>query len=445
MQQTIVAIATPPGRGSVGVVRVSGPAVEGLLGPLLGQRPAPRSAVFTAFRDAEQQPIDRGIAVFFEGPASYTGEDCLELQAHGNPLLLDRLILRLTELGCRPARPGEFTERAFLNGKLDLAQAEAVADLITAETEAGIKAAQRSLTGEFSRQVDALVEECIALRCYVEAAIDFSEEEIDLLAQGDIAARIDQLARRLHGLLGRSRSGAVLREGRTWVLCGEPNAGKSSLMNVLSGLDTAIVTDIPGTTRDLLKVSIQIEGTPIHLIDTAGLRAQPADAIEAEGIRRARAALASADGVLLVTDDRTPEAAEALHSSLPGDIPILLIRNKIDLSGAAPLLEPSARGLSVRLSLKTLAGLDKLHEGFSRLLAQSSPEEAPFMARRRHLDALGLAEASIAEARTILTEGRPELLAEQLRIAQDAFSKITGVFSSDDLLGEIFSSFCIGK
>ena len=444
-QETIAAIATPPGRGGVGILRISGPRVRTLIDALIGHPLPPREARFTAFRDAGGQTLDQGLALFFKGPASYTGEDCLELQAHGNPLLLDRLLARLTELGCRLARPGEFTERAFLNGKLDLAQAEAVADLIEAGTETAVRAAQSSLCGDFSRKIAALVDDCIRLRCQVEAAIDFIDEDIDPLSLSGVGEGLWHLEETLLEILAISRQGVLLREGMTLILLGPPNAGKSSLLNILSGEDRAIVTEIPGTTRDLLRVRLDLGGVPVELIDTAGLRDHPADAIEAEGIRRAQVALQSADGALVVSDDSEPESVGPLLTGLSESLPRLWIRNKIDLSGNPPDLEETPLGPSVRVSLKTREGLSMLESALGRLTGIRPQAEPPFLARRRHIDALERAHQALKEALTCRELGNTELVAEQLRLVQASLGEITGTFSSDDLLGEIFSSFCIGK
>lgn len=444
-RETIAAIATPPGRGGVGIIRISGPLVRTVIDGLIAHPLLPREARYTSFRETNGDILDQGLALFFMGPSSYTGEDCLELQAHGNPLLLDRLLARLTELGCRLARPGEFTERAFLNGKLDLAQAEAVADLIEAGTETALRAAQGSLCGDFSRRIKALVDDCIRLRCQTEAAIDFIDEDIDPLSLRGVAEGLVSLEAALQEILAISRQGALLREGMTLILLGRPNAGKSSLLNVLSGEDRAIVTEIPGTTRDLVRVRLDLGGVPVELIDTAGLRDDPADAIEAEGIRRTQMALQSAEAALVVSDDSEPESASALLTSLPGSLPRLWIRNKIDLSGNPPGFEETPYGPSIRVSLKTLEGLSTLEKALGRLTGSSPQAEPPFLARRRHIDALERAHQALKEALTCGEIGNTELVAEQLRRVQASLGEITGTFSSDDLLGEIFSSFCIGK
>lgn len=443
---TIAAIATPTGRGGIGVIRVSGPNVESLLEPLLGKKPAPREALFSAFRDAGGEPLDQGIALYFPGPRSFTGESMLELHAHGNPVLLDLILARLFALGCRPARPGEFTERAFLNNKIDLAQAEAVADLINAETARGVRAAARSLDGEFSKRIHALVECCIQLRLYVEAAIDFTDEDIDFLSEAGVEGQLLSLRATLDGVLDASKVGALLREGMTLVLAGKPNAGKSSLLNLLCGRESAIVTPIAGTTRDTLKEHIELDGIPLHIIDTAGLRIDTDDPIEKEGIRRARAALESADQILLIVDDRHPEDLIEITQELPEGRDYLIVRNKIDLSGSLPGVSASVLGDEIRISLKTGQGVSALKARLlSSIAVEGEANSGQFMARRRHLNAIEEAAEEIVQAIAVLHAKRPELLAEHLRNAQSSLSKITGEFSSDDLLGRIFSSFCIGK
>ena len=444
-EDTIAAVATCPGRGGVGVIRVSGSRVETLLEPLLGKRPAPREAVYTTFWNADGERLDQGIALYFPEPKSYTGESTLELHAHGNPVLLDLILARLFELGCRPARPGEFTERAFLNNKIDLAQAEAVADLIDAETHEGVRAATRSLDGEFSKRIHALVEACIQLRLFVEAAIDFTDEDIDFLSDASVEGQLSALQADLASVLLASQQGALLREGMTLALAGKPNAGKSSLLNLLSGRESAIVTPIAGTTRDTLRESIVLEGIPLHVIDTAGLRVETADPIEQEGIRRARKAFENADHIVIVVDDRYPEDLIEITQDLPQGKPRLIVRNKIDLSGNTPSLLETPDGFEIRLSLKTSEGVENLK---SHLLAQTpcSPGgEGVFMARRRHLEALTAAQEELSQAAFALNNHQPELVAEHLLVAQNHFSEITGAFTSDDLLGRIFSSFCIGK
>jgi len=444
-QDTIAAIATPPGRGGVGVVRVSGPGTAALAKAVLGKDLQPRRAYFLPFLDADGSVLDSGLALYFPGPRSFTGEDVLELHGHGSPVVLDLLLRRLLALGARLARPGEFSERAFLNGKIDLAQAEAIADLIDSGTEQAARSAQRSLQGEFSRLVDALVEELIQLRLYVEAAIDFTDEDIDFLGEGEIAAKLAGLSGRLEQIRHTAKQGCVLRDGLTVVIAGRPNAGKSSLLNSLAGREAAIVTEIAGTTRDLLREHIQIDGMPLHIVDTAGLR-EGADAVEREGIRRAREAIGKADLVLLMMDDREPEADEDWLADVPARLPVARVRNKIDLTGRPAGASQTEAGWTVSLSVKTGAGLEALRQHLKQCAGYDSGAGAVFIARRRHLDALARAHEAVASGLRQLQGARaPELLAEDLRLAQQALSEITGAFSSDDLLGRIFGSFCIGK
>ncbi len=444
---TIAALATPPGVGGIGIVRLSGPGVRALAERLLGALPPPRRAAYKAFRDAAGVPIDQGIALFFPTPHSYTGEDVLELHGHGGPVVLDLLLRRALELGARPARPGEFSERAFLNGKLDLSQAEAVADLIEASSEAAARSALRSLEGVFSTQVHALVEALVRLRSYVEAAIDFPEEEIDFLADERVARELAALAQRLSALMGAARQGCLLHDGMTVVLAGPPNAGKSSLLNALTQRDSAIVSQIPGTTRDVLRERIAIDGLPLHVLDTAGLR-EGGDEIESEGMRRARAAMERAERVLLIIDDSTADDAvlASLVRQLPPAAPYSLIRNKIDLSGRLPGLSAPGTIPEIALSVKTGAGLEALRAHLKVCAGFQTVGEGTFIARRRHLNALALADGHIRAAGEALAHSRAgELMAEELRLAQRALGEITGEFTSEDLLGRIFSSFCIGK
>lgn len=444
---TIAAIATPPGRGGIGVVRVSGPRCGAIATALLGGVPRPRAAAFRHFRDADGGLIDAGVALYFPAPHSFTGEDVLELHGHGGPVVMDLLMARVLELGARPARPGEFSERAFLNDKLDLAQAEAVADLIASSTVAAARAAMRSLEGEFSAQVRALVEGLIELRMYVEAAIDFPEEEVDFLNEGHIAERLQRLHDQLAALRATAVQGRLLRDGMTVVIAGRPNAGKSSLLNRLAGREAAIVTAIPGTTRDVLREHIGIDGMPLHVIDTAGLRTG-ADVIEQEGVRRAWSEIRAADQILLVIDDQQGLTAEdqALRAQFPAEAAVTLIYNKIDLSGKTPAQREDGPGAALWLSAKTGAGLDLLRRRLKSCMGYQDSGEGGFMARRRHLDALEQAAAALAQARYRLDVSHAgELVAEELLQAQHALGEITGEFSSEDLLTRIFSSFCIGK
>ena len=447
-RDTIAAVATAPGIGGVGIVRLSGPRVPEIARALLGDLPPPRLARLAGFRAADGSALDQGLALYFPAPHSFTGEHVLELHGHGGPVVLDLLLQRTLALGARPARPGEFSERAFLNGKLDLAQAEAVADLIESASAQAARAALNSLQGAFSRRVHALVEQLIALRMHIEAALDFPEEEIDFLADPTLRERAAQLRQALEQLQTDSRQGQLLHDGMTVVLAGRPNAGKSSLLNLLAQRDSAIVSPIPGTTRDVLRERIQIDGLPLHVLDTAGLRAS-ADAIETEGVRRARDAMLRADRVLLLIDDATDDtpAVTALLAELPADVQVTLVRNKIDVSGrAAGVTERGPHAVAeVALSAHTGAGLDALHAHLKACMGYQAAGEGAFRARRRHLDALARTRAELSNAHTELAAGRGELAAEALRQAQQALGEITGEFTSDDLLGRIFASFCIGK
>ncbi|QFT86788.1 tRNA modification GTPase MnmE [Halomonas sp. THAF12] len=449
-QDTIAALATPPGRGGVGIIRVSGPACRTIAGSLLGHCPAPRFALYGPFR-GEQGMIDEGIALFFEGPNSFTGEDVLELQGHGGPVLMDLLLERCVRLGARLARPGEFSERAFLNDKLDLAQAEAIADLIEASSRGAAENALRSLQGEFSRRVEGLVQRLIELRMYVEAAIDFPEEEIDFLADGHVAAKLAEVRGELSEVRAAAAQGALMREGMSVVIAGRPNAGKSSLLNALTEQETAIVTDIEGTTRDVLREHIHLDGMPLHVIDTAGLRDTP-DAVEQIGVARAWSEIEKADRVLLMVDAATTDALDPMAiwpefvERLADPSRLTLVRNKVDTSQETPGLDLSTATPVVRLSAKTGEGVDNLKEHLKAVMGFSATTEGRFSARRRHLDALDRAEQALGNGEAQLAGyGAGELLAEDLRDAQQALGEITGEFSADDLLGEIFGSFCIGK
>ncbi len=443
---TIAAIATPPGRGGVGIVRVSGKKVADIARGLIGRLPQRRVATFSRFLDSTGQSIDEGILLYFAAPASFTGEDILELQGHGGPVVMDLLLQRVVELGARLAQPGEFSRRAFLNDKLDLAQAEAIADLIDSQTAAAARSAVRTMSGRFSDEVHELVDEITGLRMYVEAAIDFPEEEIDFLADSHITEKLDAIAWEIDALQKRARTGTLLRDGMTLVIAGLPNAGKSSLMNALTGEDSAIVTHIPGTTRDVLRERIDLDGLPVHLIDTAGLR-DTEDEVEKEGVRRAREQIARADHALWVFDDETdPEAKSLAHADLPAELPLTLVRNKTDLTGIASGIDLSSQPPQIRLSAKTGEGMAELRDYLKRLVHFEGADEGDFSARRRHLNAIARAAESIICGQVALLDGRAgELLAEDLRQAQLALSEITGEFTADDLLGEIFSSFCIGK
>lgn len=446
-EDTIAAVATPPGRGGVGIVRISGPATQEIAKTLLECLPEPRKAVFRRFRDHDGAVLDEGLALYFPGPRSFTGEDVLELHGHGGPVVMDLLLARVLELGARAARPGEFSLRAFLNDKLDLAQAEAVADLIDSGSREAARAAVGSLQGAFSSHVHELVEGLIRLRMYVEAAIDFPEEEIDFLADGQIAVQLHPLRRRLSELRAKAFQGCLLHDGMTVVIAGRPNSGKSSLLNALSGRESAIVTDIPGTTRDILRERISLDGLPLHVIDTAGLR-ESADLVEQEGIRRAWKEIETADRVLILIDDRegVTEAERVLRARLPEGLAMTLIRNKIDLSGNPPALVEGDWGAELQISAKTGQGLDLLVQHLKDCMGYRQAGEGVFMARRRHLNALDQAAQFLHDAAEQLEKYQAgELAAEDLRLAQEALGEITGEFTSEDLLGRIFSSFCIGK
>ncbi|TVP43251.1 MAG: tRNA uridine-5-carboxymethylaminomethyl(34) synthesis GTPase MnmE [Halomonas sp.] len=447
---TIAALATPPGRGGVGIIRVSGNACRTIAEAIVGQCPSPRYAHYGPFYGAEGT-IDEGIALFFNGPHSFTGEDVLELQGHGGPIIMDMLLERCVALGARLARPGEFSERAFLNDKLDLAQAEAIADLIDATSRSAAENAVRSLQGEFSKRVSALVTRLIELRVYVEAAIDFPEEEIDFLADGHVAQHLNDVQQALSGVRQAAGQGALLREGMSVVIAGRPNAGKSSLLNALTEQDTAIVTDIAGTTRDVLREHIHIDGMPLHIIDTAGLRDTP-DAVEKIGVARAWAEIEKADRVLLLVDAAATVSTDPMAiwpefvARLPDQARLTLVRNKIDTSGEPAGIDLSTTTPIVRLSAKTGGGVDNLKTHLKEVMGFASTTEGRFSARRRHLDALDRAMGALETGRAQLDGyGAGELLAEDLRDAQQALGEITGEFSADDLLGEIFGSFCIGK
>ncbi|MCW0918999.1 MULTISPECIES: tRNA uridine-5-carboxymethylaminomethyl(34) synthesis GTPase MnmE [Pseudomonas] len=451
-RETIAAVATAQGRGGVGIVRISGPLASVAAKAISGRELKPRYAHYGPFFSDDQQVLDEGLALYFPGPNSFTGEDVLELQGHGGPIVLDMLLKRCLELGCRLARPGEFSERAFLNDKLDLAQAEAIADLIEASSAQAARNALRSLQGAFSQRVHNLTEQLIGLRIYVEAAIDFPEEEIDFLADGHVLSMLDKVRDELSTVLREAGQGALLRDGMTVVIAGRPNAGKSSLLNALAGREAAIVTEIAGTTRDILREHIHIDGMPLHVVDTAGLR-DTDDHVEKIGVERALKAIGEADRVLLVVDATAPEALDpfALWPEFleyrPDPAKVTLIRNKADLTGEAVSLETSDDGhVTISLSAKSAEGLDLLRDHLKACMGYEQTSESSFSARRRHLEALRHASAALEHGRAQLTlAGAGELLAEDLRQAQHSLGEITGAFSSDDLLGRIFSSFCIGK
>jgi tRNA modification GTPase len=449
--ETIAAVATAPGRGAVGVVRLSGPQALAIATQLAGALPPPRHAALRTFRDAQGAPLDQGLLLAFPQPDSYTGEDVVELQGHGGPVVLDLLVRAACALGARPARPGEFSERAFLNGRLDLAQAEAVADLISAATAEAARAAQRSLQGEFSARVRALVDELIGLRIFVEGALDFSDEDVDWLADDALHARIAALLAGLRGLVDAAAQGRRLREGLTVALAGQPNVGKSTLLNRLAGTEAAIVTEIPGTTRDLLRENVNVDGLPLTVVDTAGLRDSD-DPVERIGIERAWQALAAAELVLFLVDDRAGITAQdrALLERLPPGAEVVIVHNKCDLAERAPALVGAAHSrdasVELRLCARSGAGLDLLKREIRRVAGLSASGESLFSARTRHVDALQRGLACVQDAELRLRErAAPELAAEDLRLAQRALSEITGAFSTEDLLGRIFGQFCIGK
>lgn len=449
---TIVAQATPPGRGGVGILRVSGRAASQIAQEILGKLPKPRYADYLPFRDADGSTLDQGIALWFPGPNSFTGEDVLELQGHGGPVILDLLLKRIISLdGVRIARPGEFSERAFLNDKLDLAQAEAIADLIDASSEQAARSAVNSLQGAFSHRIHHLVEALTHLRIFVEAAIDFPDEEIDFLSDGKIEAQLNTVIGDLDAVRAEARQGSLLREGMKVVIAGRPNAGKSSLLNALAGREAAIVTDIAGTTRDVLREHIHLDGMPLHIIDTAGLR-EASDEVERIGIERAWNEIEQADLVLFMVDGTTTDATEPAQiwpefmARLPETLPIVVVRNKADITGETlGLTEVNGHSL-IRLSARTGDGIDLLRDHLKQVMGFNHNMEGGFLARRRHLQALELAAEYLIQGKDQLLGARAgELLAEELRMSQLALSEITGEFTSDDLLGRIFSSFCIGK
>jgi tRNA modification GTPase len=440
---TIVAAATPPGTGGIGIVRLSGPGAQQIAEALVGRLPEARVAAHRTFMDATGNAIDSGIVLRFAAPASFTGEDVVELHGHGGPVVVALVVDAAVSAGARIAEPGEFTKRAFLNDKLDLAQAEAVADLIGSGTEQAARAALRSLTGAFSGLVDAVAADLERLRLYVEAAIDFPEEEIDFLSDAELQRAIEKTATAFADLHAQARVGRVLRDGYRVVIVGKPNAGKSSLMNRLSGEDTAIVTEVAGTTRDILREQINIDGLAVELVDTAGLRNDP-DRIEAEGIRRARDALQSADAVLWIQDASDTEDSD-INEDLPGEIPVLVVRNKVDLTDERAGVDSNDES-TIRLSAKSGAGLDELRTRIRRLAGYRDLGEQTVTARRRHTDAMRRAREHFEAGRTALSDQRAgEVFAEELRLAHRALGEITGATSSDDLLGKIFNEFCIGK
>ena len=450
-QDTIVAQATAPGRGGVGIIRLSGPQAKAIAQQLIGFEPQPRHAHYTPFLADDGSQMDQGIALYFPGPNSFTGEDVFELQGHGGPVVLDLLLRRALALGARMANPGEFSERAFLNDKMDLAQAEAIADLIDSASEQAARCALRSLQGAFSKRIHTLVEALIALRIYVEAAIDFPEEEIDFLADGKVLHDLKEIMLRLSEVQQEARQGSLMREGMTVVIAGRPNAGKSSLLNALSGRESAIVTNIEGTTRDVLREHIHIDGMPLHIIDTAGLRDAP-DEVERIGIERAWDEIRKADRILMMVDATKSAATDPIElwpelgEKLDNLNHVTLIRNKADITGEAIALSQYEAHALITLSAKSGEGVEILREHLKEVMGYASTTEGGFMARSRHIDALNRASTLLHTGLDQLqVNGAGELLAEDLRQAQQALSEITGEFTSDDLLGRIFSSFCIGK
>jgi len=440
LADTIVAAATPPGTGGIGVVRISGDQTERIARALLGSLPEPRTATYRAFRGADGERLDTGLALYFPAPTSFTGESVLELHGHGGPLVISLIIDAALALGARRAEPGEFSARAFHNNKLDLAQAEAIADLINAGTSQAARAALRSLSGVFSRAVDALAEQLIRLRMHVEAAIDFPEEEIDFLSDELLLRRLTECEQAFALLQSQAQQGRVLRDGFQVVIVGKPNAGKSSLLNLLSGQDSAIVTEIAGTTRDILREQIDIDGLAVELVDTAGLRDDP-DRVEEEGIRRARLALKSADAALWIRD-ATDETPGEMTEEVPAGVSLTTVLNKIDLLNT----QKAPKDGEIHLSAKTGEGLEALKQHIRALAGYENLGEGAFTARKRHIDALNRAAAHFKAGQMALSETRAgELLAEELRLSQRALGEITGAVSSDDLLGRIFSEFCIGK
>ncbi|MBG5963806.1 tRNA uridine-5-carboxymethylaminomethyl(34) synthesis GTPase MnmE [Proteus mirabilis] len=449
---TIVAQATPPGRGGVGILRVSGPKAAVVAQTILGKVPKPRYADYLPFRNEDNSVLDQGIALFFPNPNSFTGEDVLELQGHGGPIILDLLLKRILQIpGIRIAKPGEFSERAFLNDKLDLAQAEAIADLIDASSEQAARSAINSLQGAFSSHINEMVESLTNLRIYVEAAIDFPDEEIDFLSDGVIEGKLNTVISQLDDVRAQARQGSLLREGMKVVIAGRPNAGKSSLLNALAGREAAIVTDIAGTTRDVLREHIHIDGMPLHIIDTAGLR-EASDEVERIGIERAWQEIEQADRVLFMVDSTTTEATTPeeiwpeFMARLPSTLPVTVIRNKSDLTGEPAEITSQGDYTMIRLSARDGMGIELLRSHLKEAMGFNSNTEGGFLARRRHLQALNTAAEHLQQGYQQLVYAKSgELLAEELRLAQQALSEITGEFTSDDLLGRIFSSFCIGK
>mgnify|MGYP000302940524 FL=1 len=445
-EDTIAAIATPFGKGGVAIIRISGPHSSDIAQQLSSRKPQDRKALFTSFYDASNHIIDSGICIYFKGPNSYTGDDVVEIQGHGGIVVINMLLKRIIALGARIAKPGEFTERAFLNNKLDLTQAEAVADIIESTTEHSVRSAQRSLQGTFSKLIHEVIGELTELRIYVEAAIDFVDEEIDFLNEGGIEQRIKLLSEKLTLILGNAKTGQLLRDGISVVLVGKPNAGKSSLLNCLTGEETAIVTDVAGTTRDILKEYIQLDGLPLHIIDTAGIH-DSNNLIEQEGIRRAHKEIQFADKVLIIHDVRDQQGINEFISQLDSDSDKrVIIFNKIDLINEPAKVVYSKDGDQIFLSIKTGEGFDLLTDYLKKSVGYDENQEAVFIARQRHVNALSEALIAINNGLIQLQQNQAgEIVAEELRLAQNHLGEITGKISSDDLLGKIFSNFCIGK
>lgn len=444
--ETIVAVATAPGVGGVGIVRISGPKATDIGKAVCGSLPPPRTARVASFKDADNTLIDRGLVLYFAEPGSFTGEDVVELHAHGGPVILEWLQSRCMQLGARAARPGEFSERAYLNDKLDLLQAEAVADLIEASTRQSARAATRSLDGQFSVRVNELLEALTNVRMYVEAAIDFPEEEVDFLSDSNLTERLGELRGNLEALLASARVGRILNNGFHVVLAGPPNAGKSTLLNALTGYDAAIVTAVPGTTRDTLRELVQYQGMPFHLTDTAGLR-DTQDEVERVGITRAKAAMDQADHVLVLCDyEDSADDLVSIQAEIPACVPATVIRTKADLAGVDATVSSGPDETTITLSAHTGEGLPLLWDYLVAQVSSSTAAEGTFSARARHLSSLEAVLEHLATGHAQLREaGAGELLAEELRLAQQRLGELTGEFTSDDLLGKIFSSFCIGK